>query len=337
LKKKGTTNDLATVKVLSPPHLLFVVFCCVFCSGGLLLAQTSPKGAFKIETATQGDEPEGRPVSAFVVSTSDPNVKEPLDEHPVTNAVKYYVSPDEKWIFEELYYGHGMTGGQLYKRGEGLKFQEVRKTKSFSDLAWLFLAEKEQLKGDDLADLQSEEGGDPGIMDFVAWSPDSGRLLVDLRGGGFGGERSRGVYKWYLYFNTRTQSFELTDYLVRLNKDAWKRWKNFGDKAPIFPEAASAEPLGELAPQAEQKKRYEETDRRLNEVYQQVLNKIDKEQKASLREDQRDWIKTRDMGTKLYKESGDKSTAERRYWQYMLDSAEAQLRHLENDWKPEIE
>ena len=117
-KRKRGTNDLATVKGLSPPHLLFVVFCCVLCSGGLLVAQTSPKGAFKIETATQEDEPEGKPVSAFVVSTTDPSVKEPLDEHPDTTAAKYYVSPDEKWIFEELYYGHGMTGGQLYTSAE---------------------------------------------------------------------------------------------------------------------------------------------------------------------------------------------------------------------------
>jgi len=56
-----------------------------------------------------------------------------------------------------------------------------------------------------------------------------------------------------------------------------------------------------------------------------------------LRDDQRDWIKMRDAGAKLYKESGTKPAAERRYWQYMLDSTESQLRHLETDWKPQIQ
>jgi hypothetical protein len=123
---------------------------------------------------------------------------------------------------------------------------------------------------------------------------------------------------------------ELTDYLRWLNKDVWKRWKNFGEEgAPIFPEAASAEPLGELPPEAELKKRYQDEDGRLNKTYNEVLSKIDKEQQTSLREDQRRWIKTRDTGAKLYKESGDKSTAQRRYWQYMLDSTEARIRDVQ--------
>src|SRR5437879_587162 len=45
------------MKVLSPPHLLFVVFCCTSWSAGFLPAQTSPKGAFKIESSTGAREP----------------------------------------------------------------------------------------------------------------------------------------------------------------------------------------------------------------------------------------------------------------------------------------
>jgi len=56
-----------------------------------------------------------------------------------------------------------------------------------------------------------------------------------------------------------------------------------------------------------------------------------------LREDQRSWLKNRDAGAKLYKELGGKSTPEQRYWQYLLDSTEAQLRHLNNDWKSQTE
>jgi uncharacterized protein YecT (DUF1311 family) len=93
----------------------------------------------------------------------------------------------------------------------------------------------------------------------------------------------------------------------------------------IFPEAASAEPLAELPPEAELKKRYQDADRRLNKIYNTVLGKIDKEQQNNLRDDQREWIKIRDLGAAFYKEASDKSTAERRYCQYMLDSTEARI------------
>jgi uncharacterized protein YecT (DUF1311 family) len=318
------------MKILSPARLLFVMFCCASWSGGLLLAQTSPKGTFKIESESKpAPSPiEGTDVADFVVSTADPKVREPLDDHADTTQISYYISPDEKWIYGQIYSGHKMTDGQLFKRGEGLKFQAINQSQRFGEMAWRFFAKQERLKPDDVPYLQLFEGHlvREGIIDFVAWSPDSGRLLVDLRAGDFGGDRSRGIYEWYLYFNTKTQSLELTDYLRRLNKDAWKRWKNFGEEgAPTFPEAASAEPLAELPPEADLKKRCEEADSRLNKTYNEVLTKIEKEQQTSLREDQRRWIKTRDAGAKLYKESGGKSTAERRYWQYMLDSTEARI------------
>ncbi len=100
---------------------------------------------------------------------------------------------------------------------------------------------------------------------------------------------TRGVYKWYLYFDTRSEQFEITDYLRRLNKDAWKRWKNF-DENLILPAALTAEPIDDLAPVTELKKRFEDSDRRLNESYQDAVRKVDQEQLESLRADQREWI-----------------------------------------------
>jgi uncharacterized protein YecT (DUF1311 family) len=262
-------------------------------------------------------------------------MRELLHDHPDTTGADYYISPDEKWIYDEARYGHKMTGGQLFKREEGLKFRSLEM--DFAEAAWRFFAKQEQLEPNDVPYLELVDGQPAavGIIDFVAWSPDSTRLLVDLRAGDFGGKSQRGVYKWYLYFNTKTQAFEITDYLHRLNKDAWKRWKNFGDElGSSFPEAASAEPVAELPSDAELKKSYEETDRHLNEVYQEILSKIDKEAQESLRQDERDWLKTREPGAKFYADSGVKSTAQRRYWQHMLDSTQAQLRHLETYWKP---
>ncbi len=316
-----------------------VAFCCACLIGGLLLAQTSPKGTFKIESETKSDGPDSETtVSDFIVSTSDRNRRELLHKHPDTTAAEYYISPDEKWIYEEARYGHRMTGGQLFERKEGLKFESLKM--NFAEGAWRFFAKQERLKSDEVPYLELVEGqsAEVGIIDFVVWSPDSARLLVDLRAGDFGGKRDRGIYKWYLYFDTNTQAFELTDYLRALNKGAWTRWKNFGEKqASNFPEAASAEPLTELPPESELKQRYDEADRRLNELYQQILSKIDKEEQESLRQDERDWLRTREPGAKFFAASGSKSTAQRRYWQHMLDSTQGQLRHLDTYWKPKLD
>jgi len=309
----------------------FFLFCCfAFMPGIGLRAQTSRQGTFKIESEMKSGE-DGT-VSDFVVSKSDPKTRELLHEHGDITGADYRISPDEKWIYDEASYGHRMCGGQIFKRADGLKFKVVES--KFDDAVWRFFAKQEHISTDDVPYFDSEEG----IIDFVAWSPDSARVLLDLRVGEIGGERTRGVYKWYLYFNTNIQAFEVTDYLRRLNKEAWKRWKNFGDEhVPIFPEAFSAEPIDDLPRLPELKKRYEEADRRLNESYRQAIAKIDKEQKEGLRAEQRDWLKTRDAGAKFYKENGGKSTPEQRYWQYMFDSTESQLRHLEIDWKSQTE
>ena len=316
-------------------------------------AQTSPKGTFKIESKTKSPPPgiEGTDVADFVVSTTDPKVREPLDDHPDTTAVSYIISPDEKWIYEEKTYGHLMKGGELYEHGKGLKFRAANKSQSFAEMAWRFFAKEERVEPDD---VPSSSGGrdccEGGLIDFVAWSPDSGRLLVDLRARDFGGKRDRGVHEWYVYFNTKTGKLELTDYLRRLNKGAWKRFKD-EKLRENFGEAASAEPLGELPSEAESKKHYEAADRRVKESFQKLLDiqekqlqqsihdeqtsptqrQIFEEQLQSSRDMQRSWIKTREIGAKLYVDSGNKSTAARRYWQYMADSTEARASEIERE------
>src|SRR5207247_5157471 len=103
-------------------------------------AQTSPKGTFKIESKTKSPPPgsEGTDVADFVISTTDPKVREPLDDHPDTTHVSCIISPDEKWIYEEKTYGHLMKGGELYE----LKFQEANK--SFAEMVWRFFAKEER-------------------------------------------------------------------------------------------------------------------------------------------------------------------------------------------------
>src|SRR5438034_4393825 len=108
---------------------LLIVGCLAWPLNITVFGQTSPRGTFEIESETKpAPSPiEGTDVADFVVSTTDPKVREPLDDHPDTTAVSYIISPDEKWIYEEKTYGHLMTGGELYERGEGLKFQEANK------------------------------------------------------------------------------------------------------------------------------------------------------------------------------------------------------------------
>jgi hypothetical protein len=315
------------------------------------LGQTSPKGTFRIESEDKAPPPgiEGTDVADFVVSTTDPKVREPLDDHPDTTRVSYVISPDEKWIYEDKYYGHKMTGGELYKRGEGLKFEPLNSSRSFGEQAWRFFGKQEHID----ADEAPAEPGDEGIIDFVAWSADSARLLVDLRGGVFGGGRERGVYRWYLYFNTRSEQLELSEYLRRLNKDAWKRWKSFFNEdggAHVFAEAVCAEPLTELPAEAESKKRFEEADKRVNDLFRKLVDHQEKQlqqsrgettasatqrqiyerQLQSTRDAQRDWIKARELGAKLYADTGAKASAPRRYWQHMAESAAARARDLES-------
>jgi uncharacterized protein YecT (DUF1311 family) len=309
-------------------------------ASGLALAQTSPKGTFKIESETKPSAPplEGTDVADFVVSTTDPKVREPLDEHPEEDPTQYFISPDEKWIFATYHLHSHAQAGKLFKRGDGLKFHEI--DAADSDEAWKFFAKKE-------GELEEQ---DFEIIDFVAWSPDSNRLLVDLRGGSRG---SSGIYLWYAYFNTKTGTFELTDYLRKLNKGARDRWKNFQPKKTFgsFPEAASAEPLGELPPETESKKRFEAADRRVKESFQKLMATQEEQLRQSKRDEQtsstqreiyqeqlqlsrhvqRRWIKTREIGAKLYADSGDKSTAARRYWQHMADSTEARASELERE------
>lgn len=303
-------------------------------------AQTSPKGTFKIESETKSPPPgiEGTDVADFVVSTTDPKVREPLDDHPDTTAVSYIISPDEKWIYEEKTYGHLMTGGELYERGEGLKFQEANKSQSFAEMVWRFFAKEERIEPDD---VPSPSGGrdccEGGLIDFAGWSSDSGRLLVGLRGGDFDGQRSRGVYRWFVYFNTENRNFELTKYLRRLNKGAWDRYANFSEDNPDvgLVEEVIAEPLSELPPEAESKKRYEKADRHVNELYQKVGNHGSQEAQANWSRIRKQWIRNREAGAKFYALSGPKRTAGSRYWLLMADSTEAHASVIENALKKE--
>jgi hypothetical protein len=220
---------------------------------------TSPKGDFKIESETKPpptNQDEGE-ISVFVVSTSDPGAKELLHQHPETTHYYYYISPDGNWIYGQASYGSRMSGGRLFKRLNGLKFDPVPNGDDFDDAVWKFFARTEKTSEKRVPYFDSREG----MIQFVAWSPDSGRVLLSLICGDFDGKRERGIQDWYLYFNTRTGRFELTNRLRTLNKDAWKRRADeFADEASTatarpFTELTEAEPLTQGSEKPPAKKR----------------------------------------------------------------------------------
>jgi hypothetical protein len=207
-----------------------------------LPAQIASSGSFKIESVEEAQKPDTDEVdiSEFVVSTKDPQRKELLDEHPNTTHVSFHVSPDQKWIYESLSYGSRMNGAQLFKCEDGLKFEPLQR--DFEEAVWEFFGKEEKIEKSRVPYFAGDSH--EGIIDFVAWSRDSNRVLLALRVGDFDGKRDRGVYLWYLYFNTQAGQFELTDRLRAANKGAWKRWENFGEeRAGKFKELTTAEPI----------------------------------------------------------------------------------------------
>ena len=87
--------------------------------------------------------------------------------------------------------------------------------------------------------------------------PESRLFLLSLICGDFDGKRERGIQDWYLYFNTKTGRFELTNRLRTLNKDAWKRRAEElpSETAKPFTEVTEAEPLTQGSEKPRAKKR----------------------------------------------------------------------------------
>jgi len=153
---------------------------------------------------------------------------------------------------------------------------------------------------------------------FVAWSFDSSRVLIKL----YGGEEKRSMKPGYLYFNTRAKKFEITDYLRKLNKT----------KSEAL---ACAEPVDPLPNEAELKTRFDSSDRRLNEKYTQVLAHSEKDRIPVVRETQRDWIKHRDEGAKLYTSVFPAAEKERRRLQFLGDVTAARIGTPAEEWEVE--
>src|SRR6266496_6377307 len=192
---------------------------------------------------------------AWVISTKDPAQRAEL---PPLEGIspfddEFHASPNDEWLFGVRSMAHGFSNGDLFHRvdPQHIKIAPTEKDQSFNDLVWPYCVKQGVLKANY---SMEEDGADTAFTDFIAWSLDSSRLLVKLSGG----NRHETLHHCYVYFNTRTKSFEMTDYLRKLNKS----------KSAV---AACAEPTDPLPGEAELKTRLDGLDRQLNKKYNEVI------------------------------------------------------------------
>ena len=271
----------------------------------------SPSGAFHI----LDEGAQGRPVILFKanpkkqvampypsVSKGDDFVSESDDE--------FHASPDDHWLYGAHHVGSGLRDANLFHIVSLTEVVKPKPATPFSKRAW---ATGEKIGA--LSENFSSEGV-YAMTHFVGWSSDSARLLIRLGGG----EKKSAFTERFIYFNTKTESFEVTDYLRRLNKLK---------DAP----GACAEPLTPLPDEATLQAGFTAADADLNRRYAAKLAKLDKNEAGNLRDEQRYWLKQRDAGIAPYVASFPAAEKERRRLQYL--AAVTIARSDEVPWFPQ--
>ncbi|MGH7984489.1 MAG: lysozyme inhibitor LprI family protein [Candidatus Udaeobacter sp.] len=227
-------------------------------------------------------------------------VELPEDPEEVGNLPdEFHTSPNQEWIFAPHHVGSCLRDGDVFHRSDSANIDRVE---DFNERMWKTAVEL----GEFARDFAAE--GLCHMVDFECWSSDSGRLLLMLRGG----EDKREMKDRRIYFNTRTQKFELTDYLRKLNRSK-------GDML------ACAEPVDPLPNEADLKTKFEALDQQLNKRYAEVIAKTDQVRVSNVREAQRNWIKHRDEGAKLYVSLFPAAEKERRRLEFLCDVTAARI------------
>ena len=258
----------------------------------------SPNGAIRIEQ--DGED-------AWLIYTKDPTQRAKMPPLEGTSPVddEYHSSPNDEWIFGLRHGGSCLRDGDLFHR---LVPDKIDMFESFNQAAWKNAVKLGAFKRDFSAE------GFCAMTEFVSWSFDSARLLIELHGG----EDKREKHEGYVYFNLRTKNFEVTDYLRKLNKT----------KAKVL---AAAEPIDPLPKETELKTRLDGLDQQLNKKYADVLAQAG-EGVPLVREAQRNWIKHRDEGAKVYVSLFPATEKERRRLQFLGDVTAARIEVGPDEW-----
>jgi uncharacterized protein YecT (DUF1311 family) len=265
---------------------------------------TSPSGAFRVVQVEGYSDASGQ--EAWIVSSGDESHRTKLYSSETTFPTAFYSAPGERWLFVESHQGSCLQRGDVYRRKDDDSFEVVP---SFSDRAW-----KDAVKLGAFKTNYSAEGL-CAMIGFSCWSFDASRVLAMI----WGGEDRRSTEQRYIHFNTRTNEFELTDYLRKLNKT----------KSELL---ACAEPVDALPSEGDLKTQYEELDRKLNKRYAEVIAKTDKDRVSNVRQGQRNWITHRDAGAKIYVSLFPAAEKEQRRLQFLCDVTAARIETPDEAW-----
>jgi uncharacterized protein YecT (DUF1311 family) len=268
--------------------------------------KTTPSGTFRV--VRTGEE-------FWIVTAADEKQRTKMHSEELVFPEEFRFSPDEKWLYVELHHGSCMSGADLYRRSDSKAggpydvgpFEPIEPSLEYG--AWAE-ALKQRLFTRNFADE-----GLCAMVRFGGWSDDSGRLLLIIRGG----ETRRETVGRYLYYNARIGGFELTPYLRKVNAASAKSHE--------INVLACAEPVGPLPDEATLKQQYARVDKKLNENYQKMVAKAEKEETesvAGLRQSQREWLKARDAGLQIYLAAFSPAEKEQRRLQFLIDVSRAE-------------
>lgn len=266
---------------------------------------TSPSGEWRVEV---------KDGEFWIVSSKSGGPEEKLPVESAERApVEFHFSPDEKWIFTLPDGGSCLRPGDLFYRNADGAIDSIA---SFDTKAWEQAARLSAFAKNTAAE------GACAMMRFIGWSLDSSRLLIGLRGG-HGKFEMDGAY---LYFDTRTKGFQITPYLRKLNKVTSDILSSSDDVLPC------AEPPSPLPTAKDLKARLDQLDRQLNKKYAEIIAQTPAEQVVFVRSTQRDWIKHRDEGLKLYLSLYPKTEKEARRLQFLGDVTAARIQVAPEKW-----
>lgn len=198
--------------------------------------ERSPSGTFRIELREELDANQRATgeYKAFVV----PEKADAGEEAALPKSIRSgdassltcHISPDERSIYAEWGAG-GERRCSVFARAEGFRFLSavtgpVHGEDIFDQAMWDFCRK-----------TASVEPTSRRKCAFVAWAPDSSRVLIALD------VDIKGLMRdWKVYWNARTRTFELTPFLTQLNDRAYEISGN------VTFEPFCAEPVGPLPP-----------------------------------------------------------------------------------------
>jgi len=306
-------------------------------SGGLVLAMVlvavvptraedyievlkTPQGTYRLETAG-GDK------NQVLVSTKDAAEHVPLPnatvEDPAECQIAYGISPDEQWIFRTASWRHhAVQDRQLYSHAKGARFTYFKGPAWFANTLQAYLIKTKKFKKENFYEQRGPHNKEDHLeADYRDWSPDSARLLVAVVASGDNTEEV--PKRFYVYFNTRSKSFELTPYLRELNK------RRAGDVHEL--ETPCAEPVDPLTGGEKFQAVYEKADSELKALYESRIAHAKAENVDYWKEEQQDGRKALEAGMALYLQFSPPKETEARRRQYLADATLLQLAALSAD------